>query len=332
MSTNQSVPSRCVLDVVATIDGDGRMAPRSEAASAWIERFGPHVSDLLLDDDSRADLDAGDCVLMWAGEEAWELRRFEEQGAAWLVATDVTDREQRSASDHAARRCRALGRMAASVSHDLNNQFNLAMGLAAHLGLYVQSEDERRDLSELEQGTKVGGRMLSLLARMLSNVPARRTRIATPRLIDEALTLARKSLEHADVALTERVEESLPDVRVVETDVVQAVTEVLYLLAELRATSANFSASAASLALADGRERRCVVVRCDVSGVDAEQARAIAQAAGFEPGAVRAVAAGAGALDCVVTAALLHRRIGGELRCRADGEELVVEFCWPAAV
>lgn len=331
MPSPANVPSRCVRDVVASVDGDGRLDPRSAPARDWIKRFGASIAALQLDEDERAELGAGDAVLVSAEDECWELRRIDADGEAWLVAADVTDRERRLASELASRRCRALGRMAASVSHDLNNQFNHAMAMAATMGLYVQSEEEQRDLQDLEQGTKVGARILGLLARALSTVPARRARVSSSALIEEALSLVRKSLEHAGIPLDEDLGEGLPDVRVFEMEIVQSVMELLYLVADLDAAKMRFKARVGALEVAGGRERRCVIASCEASGVDAERARAVAQVAALEQGAVRAVASRSGALDCLVTAAFLHRRIGGELRCRLEGDVLALEFCWPCA-
>ena len=53
------------------------------------------------------------------------------------------------------------------MAHDLNNQFNAALALSATLGFAVKNESDRAAIAELEQGTKVGMRMIRSLARLL---------------------------------------------------------------------------------------------------------------------------------------------------------------------
>ena len=331
MPPPSSVPSACVRDAVALVAADGALTGVSGAMAAWSSKFGGTLDALPLADGDRADLDAGDPVVMLADDEAWELQRYEVDGQGWLVARDVTDREHRAATVLASVRCRALGNMAASLSHDLNNQFNAVLALSAQLGIYARTDADRESLLDLEQGTKIGARMAGVLARILVRTPARRERVAAGALIDDALAVVRKTIEHAGIELEVAVPDGLPDVRVVTVEVVQAVMEGLHMLIEIGAATMRFEVVERTLSCPEGRSRDCVVARCDATGVDRTRAETVAGVVGMRSGAIADVARGAGAYDAILTAAFLQRRLGGDLRCEHDGDRIGLEFCWPRA-
>lgn len=331
MPSPSLIPSACVQDAVAQLSPDGSLQPVSLAMQDWSSRFGTALADLPLDDDERAELAAGEPVMMLSDGEAWELRCHEADGGRWLLARDVTDREHRLATTLASMRCRALGQMASSLSHDLNNQFNAVLALSAQLGFYAQTDADRESLHELEQGTKVGARMAGVLARILMRTPARRERVAAAGLVEDALAVVRKTFEHAGIPLDVAVPERLPDVRVAQLEVVQAVMEGLHVLIELGPTGLRFSVEERELAWPDGRARACVVARCEAGGVGRERAEQVVQVAQLRPGTVAQIAKGAGGYDAILTAAFLQRRLGGDLRAELEDQQLSLEFYWPRA-
>lgn len=331
MASPASIPAECVRDAVARVSDDGALTPVSRAMHGWIEQVGSSIEALDLSQDARAELDAGDAVLLRRAEGVWELQRSEVDGQAWLVARDVTDREHRVSTALSSVRCRALGEMAASLTHDLNNQFNAVLALSAQLGVYAKSDDDVQGLRELEQGTKIGSRMAGVLARLLVRTPARRERVAASGLLEDALAVVRKTIEHAGIELDVDVPPGLPDVRVAQVEVIQAVMEGLQLLVDLGASRMRFAVTEARVAWPEGRDRDCVVARCEAVGVDPARAAAAAQVVAMDPGAVQRVANGGGAYDTILNAAFLQRRLGGELRCRAVDGAFSIEFCWPRA-
>jgi len=329
MNSPSSVPSVCVRDAVAQIAADGALTPASPSMDAWLAQFGSSLEALPLDAEERGDLDAGEPVVMHVADAAWELQRYEAEGQAWLVARDVSDRELRAATVLASVRCRALGKMAASLSHDLNNQFNAVLALSAQLGIYAQSDDDRASLQELEQGTKIGARMAGVLARMLVRTPARRERVAAGVLIEDSLAVVRKTIEHAGIELEVAVPDGLPDVRVAQVEVIQALMEGLHMVIELGPTSVRFEASERPVTCPEGRTRDCVVAVCDANGVDPQLAERVVEVAAVRPGTIGQIASGEGAYDAILAAAFLQRRLGGDLRTSFDDGVLRLEFCWP---
>ena len=167
MPSDDYVPAACVRDAVAAIRDDGVLAATNDAMRGWIAQFGGALDALPLSSDDRAQLEAGDLVLLHAADCVWELRRWVHDGAVWLTAADVTDREGRQSTLFSTMRCRALGSLAASLSHDLNNQFNSALALSSELGLLAQMVENRvvgAPCGVMDQMASLLGRANKLLA------------------------------------------------------------------------------------------------------------------------------------------------------------------------
>ncbi|MCK5943014.1 MAG: hypothetical protein KAI24_13635 [Planctomycetes bacterium] len=341
MSLPPSIPRSCVRDPVALVADDGALAAATDEMGPWLARFGTSLGHLPLDDDQRAELQTGEPVVMTSPEAVWELRRAEGDGRVWLVARDVTERERRREHELASQRCRALGRMAASLSHDLNNQFNAVLALAGQLELVAQSHADREAMQELQQGTQLGARLAGLLARMLVRTPARRARVAASALLDDVLGLVAKSVEHAGVELRVTVPPSLPAVRVPEVEVVQAMIGGIDALLALAPASLSLVAGASGTASGAPRERAFVEVRCEAGPVPRQRAEELRDAVELRPGSLttlaRRVVQGRGRgghahdLREVMTAALLQRRLGGELACELGDDVVALVYRWPRA-
>ena len=331
MPSDDYVPAACVRDAVAAIRDDGVLAATNDAMRGWIAQFGGTLDALPISSDDRAQLEAGDLVLLHAEDRVWELRRWVHDGAVWLTAADVTDREERQSTLFSALRCRALGALAASLSHDLNNQFNSALALSSELGLLAQTDEDRECLRDLERGTKIGATAVSALARMLVRTPARRGRVSFRSILDDALSIVRKAYQQRGVELEASVAEDLPPVRVVADDVLHALTSVLETFLERGAARVELSSRSERRALGAGRARDLVVAELQVRGLAPEFVEALVQVVNCGPGSLRALARGEGPSQSVMVTAFLQRRFGGELRASAEDGQLAVGFCWPAA-
>ena len=330
MPSDDFVPAACVRDAVAAVRDDGALAATNDAMRGWIEQFGGTLDALPLSSDERAQLEAGDPALLHGSERVWELRRWVHGGAVWLTAADVTDREERQSTLFSAMRCRALGVLAASLAHDLNNQFNSALALASELGLLAQTDEDRECLRDLELGTKIGATAVGALARMLVRTPARRARVAVRTILDDALSIVRKAYQQRGVELEADVAEDLPQVRVVPDDVLHALTSVLETFLERGAARVELSSRSERRALGEGRPRDLVVAELKVRGLAPELVESFVQVVSFEPGSLRTLARGEGPSQSVMVAAFLQRRFGGELLACAEDGQLTVEFYWPA--
>ena len=331
MSLPEDVPAACVNDAVALVAEDGALRPVNELMRSWIEQVGARLDGLPLVDDELAELVSGARVLMQGGERAWELSHHRVEAQRWLVARDVTDRERLRATAHAAARSRSLGSLAASLAHDLNNQLSSALALCAELSIHAQDEADIQCIREVESGTKIGAASLTALARMLSRAPAGRERVAISELLEESLSIVRKLFQQRGIGIDLLKPAQPLYVRVVFTDVVHAMLASLRALADLSPDSVKLELDAQYIALADGRPRDYVVVRVVAREVARERAAAFASVVALQPGSLHRVAAGSIASPEILDAALLQRRLGGDLTSRVDGDELALEFCWPAA-
>jgi len=331
MPLPEDVPAACVNDAVAQIAEDGALLPVNDLMRSWIAQVAARLDGLPLVDDELAELVRGAPVLMQEGERAWELSHHRVEDQRWLIARDVTDRERLRATVHAAARSRSLGELAASLAHDLNNQLSSALALCAELSLHAQDEADIQCIRDVENGTKIGAAALTALARMLTRTPARRDRVVISELLDESLSIVRKLFQQRCIGI-DLVSSAQPlYVRVVVTDVVHAMLASLRALADLSPDSVQLEVDKRCIALADGRPRDYVVVRVLAREVARERAAAFAGVVELQPGSLHHVAAGSIASPEILDAALLQRRLGGDLMSRVDGDELTLEFCWPAA-
>lgn len=335
MSSARALPNDLVRDAIAQIDAAGVLVPVTEAMHEWLRAVSPDAGQVALDQlpltaDQRAALDEGEPVVMVVGEGLWQLRRQSSDGCDWLVAIDVDDRERRIRAGFEVARSRSLGRMAATLAHDLNNQFNAVLALSAHLDEYVQDEGDRETIRELEKGTKVGSRMASALARLLVGRGYGRQTFPASQLVDDAIALMRKSLEQAGITLEVEAEPDLPSVHGALVEAVQAVMSVLTAFEHFGAGSVHCSVSRESVAIADGRSRDCVVLRCSGGPWDAAAIAPLLAVLEARPGTLRHVASNPDILDGVANALYSQKRVGGDLTFELAGQTLALAFAWPA--
>jgi len=69
----------------------------------------------------------------------------------------------------------------------------------------------------------------------------------------------------------------------------------------------------------------------DATGVDPARASAVVEVVEVCVGSLDRIVADEGGHGPLMNAALLHLRLGGELRAAVDGDRLSLEFWWPAA-
>jgi signal transduction histidine kinase len=331
MTSDHSVPASCIHDGVAAVDEAGALRASNASMERWVEAYGGALDELPLSLADRAELGDGQPVLLQVDEYAWELRLWEVEGRRWLTARDVSDREQRQATAFASMRSRALGELAASLAHDLNNQFHAALALSGELSFHATDPEDIESIRDLERGTKIGATAIGALSRMLSRMPARREQVAVVDVLEEALAVIRKAYQQAGVELCVVVPEDLPGVRLVGVDVVHALCAVLETVLGMKPSSAALSVTAREEALEEGRLRGYVVARFEFGGLAAQDADAMAAAVVMQRGSLQRFIGNRGLLQGVLAAAFLQRRFGGDLRSEASGDQLVIEFWWPAA-
>jgi len=331
MTSEPFVPASCTRDAVAAVAADGALQACNASMEQWVEQHAVALGDLPLAAADRGDLEAGDVVLFHAEDAVWELTLREVDGRRWLTARDVTDREQRQAAVFAAMRSRALGELAASLAHDLNNQFHASLALAGELSFLATDPDDIESIRDLERGTKIGATALGALSRMLSRTPARRERVAVKEVLEEALAIVRKAYQQAGVELSVEIPDALPAVRLVQVDEVYSLCAVLYTVLGMKPSSARLDVARRAPASAEARARDYVVARFEFLGLSGEDAETLAASVVMQEGSLRRFVAHRGLLQGVLSAAFLQRRLGGDLESEADGGRLVVAFSWPVS-
>lgn len=331
MTSEPFVPASCTRDAVAAVAADGALQACNASMEQWVEQHAGALGDLPLAAADRGDLEAGDVVLFHAEDAVWELTLRGVDGRRWLTARDVTDREQRQAAVFAAMRSRALGELAASLAHDLNNQFHASLALAGELSFLATDPDDIESIRDLERGTKIGATALGALSRMLSRMPARRERVAVKEVLEEALAIVRKAYQQAGVELSVEIPDALPAVRLVQVDVVHSLCAVLDTVLGMKPASARLDVARRAQASAEARARDYVVARFEFLGLSGEDAETLAASVVMQEGSLRRFVAHRGLLQGVLSAAFLQRRLGGDLESEADGGRLVVAFSWPVS-
>ncbi|MEC8651690.1 MAG: hypothetical protein VXY92_03935 [Planctomycetota bacterium] len=232
---------------------------------------------------------------------------------------------------HLRRLARALAELAANLAHDLNNQIGAVIALSAELAFHVEGAEDQRALRELEQGAKAGAAALTALAKMLVRTPARRERVDAGALVEDAAALISKAFEQQGVGLTWRVAAGLPPTRVVYVDVLHSVSSVLRALLDRSPERVEVAVQLRQLAISGGRLRDYVVCAAEVFFADVAASAALSGFAELAPETLRTIGTASGRGQELVTAALLQRRLGGELRVEVEGARVTVTFLWPAA-
>jgi signal transduction histidine kinase len=333
--SSSHVPAEVVHDGVARVAADGRLEAVTAAMRELLTRCGVRTIDELAAIGS-APIGATPVVSALAGG-SWELRRVDSGSGSWLVARNVTEREQGLSAALAAARARSLAGAAASIAHDLNNQFGAALGLVAQVRPHLHDEAERELLGRLEAGTKVGSRMVSVLARLLTRDAGPRVPVALQELLDNVLSILRKSVDAHGTRLTVAFAPDVPRITSVATLVEQALVQGLLAVVNHTPKAIAVGLDGVDHAIAGARSRRCAHVGIDVEGIVSGAAASMVAAAGMTSGSTVAGSAVSALrtsqpLHDLVGAALVQRRLGGELRAEHSGTKLRLDFYWPAAV
>ena len=324
----ERVPAACFADAVAKIADDGALISCNAPMTAWLGADRLCLAALPLDEDQRVELAEGTAVVLHEGAASWELQRHLIEGEAWLTARDVTDRERLEATLLASIRSRSLAEIAASLSHDMNNQLSSALALCAELSVHAQDEEDIQSIRDVEQGTKIGATAFGALARMLVQMPARRRRADVADVLDEAMAVVSKVFQQSGVALQVNVAEALPQVRVVMVDVVHSLVSVLRAVVALTPAEVRVCAEWHP---ADSSRRAAVVVEVCAHGVDAAQAAAYERLVQFEEGSLHELARSSGVRQALPVAVFLQRRFGGDLVTAVSGDRLTLAFSFPVA-
>ena len=335
MENPSLLPADIVGDAVGKIDASERVLPVTRAMAELVHQAAGadqcSLSDLLQD---RADLErlsTGEEVVVAVGGGDWRLTKTSSGDGHWLVARERSEREVFELTVFATARARALARIAASVAHDLNNQLNAMLGLASQVRGQLKSDSDRDLVGQLETGTRVGARMLRVLARLLVRGEERAEVVGMDRVLEDALAVIRKSIVSAGTDLSVQICAGVPTVRTVPSLATQALLHGLLAMTYHPLQSLTVELVAEDHCLAGGRSRRCVRIGCNAVGIAASHAEAFVDVAAMKPGAITECVRQLDWLDGVATSACLLGWLGGELTGKVTSDGLRVDFYLSAA-
>ncbi len=213
------------LDMIIAVDNDRRITAFNRAAQGTFgytfdEALGKHISILYADHvqgDSvhKTVLETGHCV-----DEVLNRRKDGGVFPCYLSASllrnargetiglmgisrDITKLKQAEEQNIKAERLAALGRMAATLAHEINNPLQ-AMQSTLDLVLDFSLEPPQRDAAlqrvrhEIERLSTINQRILHFARPM----PGPRHILSISKLVEQTLTLAGKHLQHAHIQVT----------------------------------------------------------------------------------------------------------------------------------
>lgn len=323
-------------DGLARLDAGGRVEPHNEpmrellAAAGGPRGAARDLAGLGLAKAQQAELLAGGCLVLQFGARHWQLRCGGAGASAWLVASETTAEQRAGAAVAELARLRGLAAAAGNLVHDFNNLLNSCIGLAGHVRPHMHDPLDQRILRELEQGTQHGAQLARAMARLLVRGTGERATVPSTTLVDDALALTAKAAGQRGVQLAVERSEAAPVVRTVVAEAVQALWHGLMALVDRQPRALRVVLDAAEVAIGDGRVRPCARLCITSSGLEAEARDELLGLVKGAPGLIAAL--GRSPLAPGLAAAVfVQGRLGGELRAEATGEELRLEYRWPAA-
>ncbi|MBX3464702.1 MAG: hypothetical protein KF830_16150 [Planctomycetes bacterium] len=296
-------PFEALAEGIATLGADGTLQPCNAAMRALLAVWSPSP-------DERARLAGGAPVTVHAEDRTCVVRCAAAHGTTWVVA-QAPDSDTVPAA-LAAARVRALGELAGSLAHELNNLFGAAMGTAAMLEANAADAADRRLAGELQRGAARGAVVARTLVRLLVATPRQRRDIAAAELVEGAVALCARAAAQKGVELRVAVAADLPPVRCLVDEASQALVQGLLGLLAQGARRLAVEVAACVAAAGGGRARPCVRVR-----IAAEAVAPATATPGLD-----------GWRDL---AALVLRRAGGDLVVAATPTGCQVDYLWPVA-
>lgn len=330
MSSPLAVPPELVRDAIAQIDAHGQLHPCTEAMRDWLAKFSDKLHELPLDDEQLAGLHHGVNVTMTSGEEAWQLACKQVGETSWLVVRSMATHERYLAGLLHSARCRSLANSAAMLSHDLSNQFNAALALLSHLDVSTLHPDDRAAIRELERGAKLGARMATAVARLLVHRNPGREVVQPAAVFGDALAVLSQSMVHAGVDFHSEVADGLPEVRASYVEAVQSVMAVLAAMQHVGPRVLRCVMVMESVAVAGGRARECVVLRCLAAPLADAAMQSLLTVVNAERGLLAAIASHPDVYEELANAAFAQKRLGGDLSGKEVAGGLQLQIVWPA--
>jgi len=170
----------------------------------------------------------------------------------------------------------AIGRLAASLAHELNNPLQAihnSLHLTAHEGLPVERREAYLGMAQGEVE-----RLIDIVQRMLDFYRPSRGRVEATDLnhvVEKVLTLAQKRLQHDHVDVRTELADRLPAITVVSDEISQVILNLLINALEAMPAGGELRLRTA---LSDDREQVLLSVQDSGPGMSARQIRRL-----FEP-------------------------------------------------
>lgn len=328
MGAPHSVPALLLRTPVAQVISGGELRPANDAMRAWLADGVDHINRLPIPRERCADLLAGEDVEIDVNGRHWQLECVAHEDAQWLFVHDVSDRVAHATGELAAARCRALGSMAGSLVHDLNNHFNQMFALSSCLGSAVKDPSDQQMVADLEASMKLGTRMASSMARLLVQEPLRVAEVLLEDVLEDVLAVQRKDLELSGIDIHVESSEGVL-VRVTQLTAVQAVMHGIAALQSASPQVMRCQVLSEPRSIAGGRPRPSAILRCEAQPMEAGIAEDLLVVVAGGEGSLARVGKGVEALSGVAAAAFAQRHAGGELMAERHQDGVRLDYVWP---
>jgi two-component system NtrC family sensor kinase len=178
------------------------------------------------------------------------------------ILHDIAGRKQMEQQLIQSEKLAALGRLAASLAHEINNPLQ---ALRSGLGLLLRgSYDKEKRQQYLQVANREVERLIAIAERMLNFYrPSAERRELTDvnAALDEVLALAGKKLQHSQVTLAQNLDRRLPPVRAVVDQLQQVFLNIV-----LNALEAMPEGGELTVASGFDRQRQQVWISCSDTG------------------------------------------------------------------
>ena len=279
--------------------------------------------------DPASGLLAGDEVELHLALRSWRACTVATGEERWLVVHEITAQERAASATIELARLRALAAAVGNLVHDFNNHLNAALGLASIMRPVVHDPRDLQVLDSLVVGTQQGAQLARSIARLLTKAMGDRSVVPAATVVDEAVAIATKAAAQRSVSLVVPAVGKSPLVRTIVPEAVQALWQGLLAVIERAPRRNGVVLEAMSQPLGGARVRSLARVRLSITGLSAPVAAELSLLVRSDPGMVL-VLGRAPLAPSLATAALVQRRLGGDLCAATVGDQLQIDYLWPA--
>lgn len=320
-------------DGIARLDADGGVHAVNAAMHEVLAIAGGGVpvavQQLGGDGDTLACLLAGETVDLHVAGRSWRARSVTADGVRWLVLRETTAEERAASAAIEMVRLRVLAAAVGSLVHDFNNHLNAALGLASLVRPSLVDPRDVQVLDSLVVGTQQGAQLARSIVRLLTRTTGERSVVPASTVVGEATSIAAKAATQRSVTLEVETATTDPVVRTVVAEAVQALWQGILAVLERGPRRITITLDTMAQPCGSARVRALARVRLAIVGLAPQVMEELTLLVRGGPGVSNALGRSPMA-SSLATAALVQRRLGGDLLATTVGEQLQLDYLLPA--